>query len=126
MDEFAPQRMLLYRRVLAGELGLAPVWFDVSVLDRYWELPGHRVIRSNSAGRVQAPAGWSLDFGIAADDQILHTTIDDLTQRLPESERAHWLGHLASLPLSGVFLTMRLVKGTCIDDGEIRRWTKGD
>ena len=116
-----PQRTLLYRRAF-GSFGLLPVWFDSAVLDRYREQSGARVIRSNSVGRVQVAGGWSLDFGIAADDTIIHTTVAELTERLPASEQPHWLAHLASLPLSANFLMMRLSAGACIDDGDIRDW----
>ncbi|MBI4494942.1 MAG: hypothetical protein HY690_19385 [Chloroflexi bacterium] len=116
-----PQRMVLYLRVLGGDLGAAQLWFDQRVLDRYRAQPGFRVMRTNTAGRVRAPAGWSLDFGIAADDRLIHASAADLAQRLPPSERQHWLSYLATLPLSRNFLTMRLSGGvSCIDDGEVR------
>ncbi len=64
-----PQRATLYLRVFGGDLGAAQVWFDQRVLDRYRGQAGFRVIRTNTAGRVRAPAGWSLDFGIADEDR---------------------------------------------------------
>jgi hypothetical protein len=118
----APQRAVLYLRVLGGDLGIAQLWFDQRVLDRYRGQAGSRVIRTNSAGRVRSSAGWTLDFGIAADDRLIHAAAGDLAQRLPASERQHWIGHLVTPPVSRAFLTMRLGAGACIDDGEVRDW----
>ena len=118
-----PQRAVLYRKVLGGDLGAAQVWFDQRVLDRYRGQAGFRVIRTNTAGRVRSPAGWSLDFGIADDDRLIHTSLAELAQRLPPPERQHWVGHLVTPPVSPTFLTMRLGGGaSCIDDGEVRGW----
>ncbi|HLI27858.1 MAG TPA: hypothetical protein VKZ60_12345 [Chloroflexota bacterium] len=117
-----PQLALLYRKVLAGDCGVAQVWFDQRVLDRYRGQAGYRVLRSNSAGRLRAPAGWTLDFGIADGDRLIHAAAADLAQRLPPAERQHWLEHVVTPPVSRVFLTMRLGAGSCVDDGEIRDW----
>jgi hypothetical protein len=117
-----PQLALLYGRVLAGDTGLAQVWFHQSVLDTYRSQPGYRVIRSNSAGRVRTQGGWSLDFGIADDDRVIHTSAADLAQRLPPAERRHWLGYVVAPPASGTFLVMRLGAGNCMDDGDVRDW----
>jgi hypothetical protein len=117
------QRAALYLRVLGGDLGLAQVWFNQHVLDRYRVQSGWRVLRTNSAGRVRSPAGWSLDFGIADEDRLIHASAADLSQRLPASERQHWAQHTVTPPVSRNFLTMRLVAGSCIDDGEVRDWS---
>lgn len=119
--EASPQRSMLYLRVL-GDPGLAQLWFDQRVLDRYRAAEGFRVIRTDSAGRVRSPAGWSLDFGIAADDQLIHLAAVDLGQRLPQPERQHWIAHLITPPVSRNFLIMRLGAGSCMDDGEVRDW----
>ncbi len=119
-----PQRMALYLRVLGGDLGAAQVWFDQSVLDRYRSQAGWKVIRTNTVGRVRAPAGWSLDFGIADGDRLIHAAAD-LAQRLPADERRHWAQHLETPPVSTSFLTMRLGAGACIDDGDVRDWASG-
>lgn len=123
-DELAPDpyRALLYRRVLGGDPACAQLWFDPRVLERYRQQSGARVIRTNTAGRVSGPGGWSLDFGIADQDRVIHASAGDLGQRLPPSERQHWLDHALSLPLSRNFITMRLGSGGCIDDGELRDW----
>lgn len=116
------QSQALYRRVLNGDAGAAQVWFDARVLDRYRQEVGTRVMRTNSVGRVRAAAGWSLDFGIGAGERVLHTSLGDLQQRLPAPERPHWIQHLATLPVSEAFLSMRLAPGSCIDDGDTRDW----
>jgi len=117
-----PQLLALYTRVLGGDLGAAPLWFSASVIHKYRGSPGYRVLRTNSVGRVQSPEGWSLDFGISPGDETLHGTLSDLAQRLPASERQHWLQHVIALPTSRNFMTMRLVPGSCIDDGDLRAW----
>src|SRR5579859_6258839 len=91
-----PQRAALYMRVLGGDLGAAQLWFDQQLLDRYRSLPGWRVMRTNTVGRLRSPEGWSLDFGIAEGDQIVHASLADLNQRLPASERQHWAQHMVT------------------------------
>jgi hypothetical protein len=117
-----PQRLALYLRVLGGDLGAAHAWFDQRVLDRYRAQPGWRVMRTNTVGRVKSPEGWSLDFGIAGSDGIVHATLLDLNQRLPTSEHQHWAQHLITPAVSRAFVTMRLAPGSCIDDGDLRDW----
>jgi len=117
-----PQVALMYRKVLAGETGLAQIWFRSQVLDKYRGLTGFRVLRTNSAGRVRASGGWTLDFGIADDDRLIHASAADLAQRLPPAERQHWLTHVLVPPVSGTFLVMRLGAGHCMDDGDVRDW----
>lgn len=116
------QRTALFLRVLGGDLGAAHLWFDAHVLDRYRALPGWRVLRTNSVGRLRSPDGWLLDFGIAPGDDLLHATLTDLTQRLPAAERQHWAQHALTPAASRNFLTMRLAPGSCIDDGDLRDW----
>jgi hypothetical protein len=117
-----PQRLALYLRVLGGDLGAAQLWFDQHVLDRYRAQPGWRVMRTNSVGRVRSPDGWSLDFGIAEGEQMVHAPASDVSLRLPAAERQHWAQHLLTPPVSKNFLTMRLAPGSCIDDGDLRDW----
>jgi len=116
------QLAALLARALGGDFGVVPVWFDVGVLDRYRALAGWRVMRTNSVGRIQSPEGWSIDFGITPDEDIVHATVADLAQRLPAGERQHWLQHLRAPATSRNFVTMRLVPGSCIDDGDLRTW----
>jgi hypothetical protein len=117
-----PQAVALYLRVLGGDLGAAHLWFDARVLDRYRGQSGWRVMRTNTVGRVRSPEGWSIDFGIAEDDCVLHTSATELSQRLPVTERQHWAQHVVLPAASHNFLTMRLVPGSCIDDGDLRDW----
>jgi hypothetical protein len=119
-DRVDPQRAALYLRVLGGDLGAAQLWFDQHVLDRYRSQPAWRVMRTNTVGRLRSPDGWSLDFGIAQGDQIIHATLADLTQRLPAAERQHWAEYMVTPGVSRTFLTMRLAPGSCIDDGDLR------
>lgn len=116
------QLAALLARALGGDFGVVPVWFDVGVLDRYRALAGWRVMRTNSVGRIQSPEGWSIDFGISPAEDALHTSLTDLAQRLPAGERQHWLQHLLAPETSRNFVTMRLVPGSCIDDGDLRSW----
>jgi hypothetical protein len=115
-----PQRAALYLRVLGGDLGAAQLWFDQRVLDRYRAQPGWRVMRTNTVGRVRSPDGWSLDFGIADGDRLVHTSAAELIQRLPQADRQHWAQHIVTPSVSSTFVTMRLAPGSCIDDGDLR------
>ena len=117
-----PQTVAVTLRVLGGDLGAAHIWFDQHVLDRYRAQPGWRVMRTNSVGRVRSPEGWQLDFGIASGDELIHTSATELSQRLPATERQHWAQHASTPVASRNFLTMRLVPGSCIDDGDLRNW----
>jgi len=116
------QTRALYLRVFGGDLGAAPLWFDATVLDRYRGRTGWRVLRTNTVGRVQSPEGWSLDFGIADAERLLHASVSEIAQRVPAAEREHWAEHLVTPAVSRSFLTMRLVPGSCIDDGDLRAW----
>src|ERR1700737_3452015 len=108
-----PQRAAFDLRVLGGDLGAVQLWFDRRVLDRYRALPGWRVMRTNTVGRVRSPEGWSLDFGIADGAEIVHTSLADISQRLPTTERQHWAMHLVTPAVSRTFLTMRLAPSSC-------------
>jgi hypothetical protein len=120
-EAIEPQVRALYLRVLGGEPGQAQLWFHRAVLDRYRQ-PGTRIIRTNSAGRLKTGAGWSLDFGISGDDQLIHAAAADIGQRVPAADHGHWVQHLATPPASRNFLAMRLGAAACIDDGELRDW----
>ena len=117
-----PQRAALYLRVLGGDFGAAQLWFHQRVLDRYRSNAGWRVMRTNTVGRLRSPEGWSLDFGIADGDELVHTSAAEISQRMPAAERQHWAQHVVTPEASRNFVTMRLVPGSCIDDGDLRDW----
>ena len=116
----------ILRRVLrAGDGRALHLRFRAAVLDKYREYPTAQLIRTATVGRVSIPGSWSLDVGIVEEPGapvILHTTLGDLLDRLPERERDHWVDHLAPEPASVAFLQMRMAAGACIDDGEPRAW----
>jgi hypothetical protein len=114
-------RVALRRALVAGDPALLHLHFAVDVLNRYREGPGFSVIRTDTVGRVRKQGGWSLDFGIAPDEDAIHVQAADLL-RLPEEEREHWAAHGITLPASRMFLSMRLAPGSCFDDGEVRPW----
>ncbi|HLQ32084.1 MAG TPA: hypothetical protein VK457_05310 [Chloroflexota bacterium] len=116
------QRALVSLKALNGDIGRVQIWFEPAVLDKYRGQAGVRVMRTNTAGRIRS-AGWTLDFGIADGDGLIHAPLSDVTQRLPEGEREHWAQHVSTLPASRNFLLMRFGGGACIDDGELRDWT---
>jgi hypothetical protein len=116
------QRAALALRALGGDLTAVHLWFDQHVLDRYRALPGWRVMRTNTVGRVRSAEGWSLDFGIGQEEQVIHAAATELSQRLPSTERQHWAEHFVTPPVSRNFLTMRMAPGSCIDDGDLRDW----
>jgi hypothetical protein len=97
----------------------AQLIFRVAVLDKYLQ-SGTTVQRTDTVGRVKA-ASWSLDFGIAPDEQFIHTSVSLLVSRLPEAERDHWLAHLDDSRFSANFLKMT-GGHSCVDDGGLRAW----
>jgi len=122
MTESDPFLVALCRRVLVGQQHeLAQVTFDAAVLDRYRGQPVYSLIRTDTVGRLKQEGGWSLDFGIGPDDRHVHGCLRDLAA-LPEEERLHWATHAVLPNGSRNFLQMCLHPGSCIDDGEVRRW----
>jgi hypothetical protein len=115
---------VLYRRALnSGDPALLQLSFQASVLDRYRADPAYTIIRTNTAGRVKKQAGWSLDFGIAGGEAVVHASWTQLANHLPEDERDHWAMHAAAAgALSENFLRMQLSPGSCFDDGDVRPW----
>src|SRR6478672_3004954 len=108
-----------YKKALAN-VEMAQVVFRVAVLERYLEGSDTRVTRTNTVGRIKA-SSWSLDFGIAPDEQSVHVPISSLKTRLPEKEQAHWLTHVDDAQFSQNFLKMQSAH-SCIDDGSYREW----
>ena len=111
------------KKVLASppaSSGMAQVSFDVAVVERYLTLKGAQVNRTDTVGRIKT-APWSVDFGIAPDEQTIHVPLSALLERLPESEREHWLNHADATRYSENFLKMQ-GGHACIDDGGYRAW----
>ena len=121
MTDSDPFLIVVYGRVLAGQHELAQVSFDAAVLNRYRSQPAYSLIRTNTVGRLKREGGWSLDFGISADEAQVHACQGDLAA-LPEEDRRHWAAHAALPGASRNFLRMRLHPGSCFDDGELRAW----
>jgi hypothetical protein len=113
---------VLRRALAAGDAGRVPLYFHVAVIDRYRQLVGAQLLRTDSVGRVAVPGRWSLDLGVTPDERQVHLPVADLIERLPEGEREHWIEHLVEAPSSTNFLQMRMTTAACIDDGEPRRW----
>ena len=99
---------------------LAQLEFRVEVLDKYLADKNFSVSRTNSVGRIKS-ATWSVDFGIAPDEQFLHTSVALFTQKLPEAEQAHWLEFVADDRYAANFLKMQSAH-SCVDDGTYRGW----
>jgi hypothetical protein len=113
---------VVVRRVLAGgDPANLQVHFDVEVLQRYREQNGVSIIRTDTVGRVRKQGSWSLDFGIAPDEDVIHVPYGALKD-LPETEREHWAQFAVIAPSSRMFLQMRLSPSACYDDGEVRSW----
>ena len=108
-----------YKKALANS-DMAQVVFRVAVLDRYLQSGDARVTRTNTVGRVKG-SSWTLDFGIAPDEQTIHVPLLSLKARLPEKELVHWLAHVDDSRFSENFLKMQS-SHSCIDDGGYRNW----
>ena len=122
MTELTGAVSSFYRGLLTkGEPGLAQVWFALDVLRKYRD-EGCELIRTDSVGRLKGRGGWTLDFGIADEAGLIHASVRDLVDRLPEGEREHWTAHVVTPPISANFLSMQLHPRSCVDDGETRRW----
>jgi len=109
----------LFRMALTETPSLLPVWFDRRVLDAYREDSAYQLVRTNSAGRLKLEGSFSIDFGIPDEEGPIHVAAEALL-RLPARERARWLPHLVTLPLSVAFCQMQMAPGSCFDDGDTR------
>lgn len=114
---------LVYSRALTQrDPALLQVAFDAMVLDRYRASAAYAIIRTDTVGRVKKQGAWTLDFGIAPGDAVIHASWGAIAQGLPGEELAHWASHASSLLLSEMYLKMQLSPGACHDDGEVRTW----
>lgn len=114
-------RVVARRAIVGGDPALLALHFDVAVLQRYRDTGGFSIIRTDTVGRVRKEGGWSLDFGIAPDETLIHVTFADIAN-LPDNEKEHWAANVAVLPSSKMFLQMRMAPGSCFDDGDVRKW----
>ena len=103
-----------------ASLKMAQVSFAVGVVERYLTLKGAQVTRTETVGRVKLPT-WSIDFGIAPDEQTVHVPLSSLYERLPDAERDHWFEHADAARFSENFLKMQ-GGHACVDDGGFRAW----
>jgi hypothetical protein len=120
-DHETVYRVVVRRALAAGDPSNLAVHFAVGVLDRYRGDAAFSIIRPDTVGRLRRQGGWTLDFGIAPDESLVHACVGDLL-RLPEPEREHWAAFATLAPASKMFLQMRLAPGSCFDDGEVRPW----
>ncbi len=125
-DGAALEQALLRRVLASGDGRRLHLRFRPEVVERYRDVPGVQLIRTRTVGRINLPNRWSLDLGIVEDEDggtVLHATLGDLIDRVPEEEREHWIAHLWPEPASANFLQMKMVAAACIDDGEPTAWT---
>ena len=114
-------RRTVARAVSASDASALPIHFRAEVLTRYLDR-GAKVLRSDTVGRLMQPGNAVIDFGILADDSVIHLRYGDLVSLVPESEREHWIEHLVAPDVSRSFLAMTLQPGACHDDGSLREW----
>lgn len=108
-----------YTKVLS-QPGLSQVVINIDVLQKYLTKNDISVKRTDTVGRVKA-ATWSVDFGIAPNEQTVHVTLNDFINKIPEKEKAHWLDNIVTNHFSENFLKMQ-GGHACIDDGGLRQW----
>jgi hypothetical protein len=114
-------RILLRRALRNDDFKNVQLHFEVAVLHRYLGVAGFSVIRTNTVGRIRKQGGWSLDFGIAPDEAVIHISQSDVG-KFPVEDRDHWADHAVEQPSSRMFLQMRMAPGSCFDDGDVRNW----
>ena len=120
-DYEAVYRIGVRRALVSGDVATLQLFFDVAVVEKYRGASGISVVRTNTVGRVRKQGGWTLDFGISPEEDMVHLPVASLLS-LPEAEREHWASHAVTLPASRMFLSMRLAPGSCFDDGDLRPW----
>jgi len=118
----APELIVRYveQALVDKDPGALPICFDMAVLEKY-RLAGCKLFRTRSAGRVQSPDGWRLDFGIVDDAGVIHAAARDVV-KLPRGERQHFAAHVATAPLNARYLKMHMGLGACVDEGDIEDW----
>src|SRR5699024_5737690 len=76
----------------------AQLFFSENVLQKYRDIKEFTIIRTDTQGRVSKRNDWSVDYGISAENTIIHTSVENLIYRIPESERDHWFSYMITLP----------------------------
>jgi hypothetical protein len=117
----AVYRIAVRRALAGGDASTLHLYFEVAVLERYRGVSGMSIVRTDTVGRVRKQGGWTLDFGISPEEDMIHVPAGALFN-LPDAEREHWAAHTVTLPSSRMFLSMRLAPGSCFDDGDLRPW----
>jgi hypothetical protein len=116
-------RLTQQRALKQENPALLQVAFDATVLERYRAAVGCEVMRTDTVGRVRKQGAFTIDFGIAPGETIVHASWQALTTSLPEVEREHWAAHTApATAYSEMFLRMQLSPNSCFDDGDLRAW----
>lgn len=112
----------LINHVLKNDkLGKLQLFFDAGVLEKYNGTDTFKIIRTDTSGRVSKKGIWAVDFGISAEDSLIHITVESFVHQIPEAEQEHWMAYMVTLPASKNFLK-GVVRPGCIDDGSIRDW----
>jgi len=118
----SPELVVRYveQALVNKDTGALPICFDIAVLEKY-RAAGYTLFRTKSAGRVQSPEGWRLDFGIVDDAGVIHASATDVC-KLPRAERQHFAAHVRMPPLNARFLKLHMGLGACVDEGDIEDW----
>lgn len=120
VHDVAMERRYLEKVLVEKDAGGAHVTFHVDVLNRYRDA-GYTMYRTRNAGRVQAPEGWRLDFGIVDDAGVIHAALRDVL-KLPRAERRHFAAYGLSAGMNARYLKMQMGLGACVDEGDIAAW----
>lgn len=113
-------RTYVEKALVEKDAGALPLVVSMAALERYREA-GYTLMRTRSAGRVQSPDGWRLDFGIVDEDGVIHAAVRDVL-KLPRKERIHLAQHVIDVPLNARYLKLQLGQGGCVDEGDIIAW----
>jgi hypothetical protein len=112
----------LFNHIIKNDkLGKLQLFFDAGVLEAYNNTDAFKIIRTDTSGRVSKKGVWAVDFGISAEEKLIHITVESFIHQVPEAEQEHWMEYMVTLPASKNFLK-GVVRPGCIDDGSIRNW----
>src|SRR5690606_17814926 len=91
-------RTYVEKALVEKDAGALPLVVSMAALERYREA-GYTLMRTRSAGRVQSPDGWRLDFGIVDGAGVIHAGVRDVL-KLPRAERRHLAAHVVTGPMN--------------------------